>query len=198
MASQRVRGHVGDHQRQDEIITASHLKDDQDRRDRRANDSGKDCTHSHESERTQFISAVMEERVVEVTKDAAQGSTYEERRRKYSAGATATVREHGCDQLEDAENQERSKCQTAGQREGESSISSSGDTIGSEPVDRGSGESSSDESADSGPRPGRQQSHSLKAFSQNEKRVGESQGDDGGSHTQHWHRRSSDEKCSSP
>src|SRR6266513_110940 len=113
----------------------------------------------------------MKDRCIEITKDSAQCSTYEECRCENPARATASVREDGCDQLEDAENEQRAKCQTARQSQRESSITSSGDTVGSEPVDRSNGESAGDESSNSGPCPCRQHLHSLKPFSQNEKRV---------------------------
>ncbi len=52
---QRKGAHVGDHQRQHQPIAAGHLKDDQDRRHRRAHDTRKHRAHAHHRKRADRV-----------------------------------------------------------------------------------------------------------------------------------------------
>ena len=98
-----IADHVADHQRQDDRVVASHLENDQDRRDWRANRAGKERAHAHQRERPDHLAARPGERMDHVRHRAAEHGADEQRRREDAAGEPAPVRCDRRDALSDRE-----------------------------------------------------------------------------------------------
>ena len=177
-AREHVGRHVREHQREHQPVAAGHLEDDQHRGDGRADDPGEHRAHAHQREGAELALFVAEERDVEEAHRAAEHRADEERRREDAARTAARVREHGRDELGDAEHEQQLQRELARERAAERLVAAAGDAGGAQQLHRRHREHAGDEAADAGVRPLRQRGEVAEGAAQLEQAVGEGHRDE--------------------